>query len=73
MGTYLQTLCWDCQKALGECSWSDNFQPVKGWDAVPTEIKTSVGNIVPTINSYYVRSCPLFELDEKTKKKMRRR
>lgn len=72
MVTYTQSLCWNCQKALGQCSWSDNFQPVKGWDATPTKIKTSVGNTIPLIDSFCVHSCPLFELDEKTKKKIRR-
>lgn len=25
------SLCWDCAKACGGCSWSAKFIPVKGW------------------------------------------
>lgn len=28
-----EQLCWTCQKACGECSWSSCFQPVEGWTA----------------------------------------
>ena len=28
-----EQLCWTCQKACGDCSWSRCFQPVKGWTA----------------------------------------
>lgn len=52
------TLCWECANAaiLG-CSWSKNFTPVDGWDAVPTKIKAENSRY---IDSYCVISCPEF-------------
>lgn len=49
------TLCWDCAKAIGDCSWSRSLIPVKGWKAIPTF------NGCPT--SYIVRECPEFVRD----------
>ena len=44
------TLCWDCRKATtSECSWSDNHEPVEGWDADETG------------NGYMVGRCPEFD------------
>lgn len=54
-----QTLCWDCQRAVKECPWSANFEPVEGWDAEPTVIMSTY---CPQ-PSYLVRACPLFEPD----------
>lgn len=54
------TLCWDCAKATGGCSWCDEFKPVKGWTAKKTEIKVQSGN---NLKSYVVIDCPLFERD----------
>ena len=31
---YPRQLCWDCEKALGGCSWSRHFKPIEGWDAI---------------------------------------
>ena len=45
------TICWNCAKATGHCSWSENLVPVKGWTAEETK------------ESYVVRACPLFEQD----------
>ena len=33
------TLCWSCAKACKKCSWSRNFEPVKGWEAEPTTLQ----------------------------------
>ena len=57
------TLCWECKKATGcgDCPWANRFEPVDGWDATPTEIKT-VGRIE---QSYIVNDCPLFERDKR--------
>lgn len=47
-------LCWTCQKAVGGCSWSDEFNPVDGWEAIKvnrTESKSS---------GYYITKCPEF-------------
>ena len=54
-----QTLCWDCQRAVKECPWSANFEPVPGWDAEPTLIMSES----QPIPSFHVKSCPLFEPD----------
>ncbi len=50
------TLCWDCAKALGECSWANDLVPVEGWVAKPVKKKDG-------IDSYCVFECPLFERD----------
>lgn len=50
------TLCWDCARATGGCSWSDSLQPVEGWNAVETKKNT-------LFQSYIVRDCPLFIRD----------
>ena len=48
-----ETICWDCQNALGggNCSWADPSQqkPVEDWVAVKTP------------NGYCVYACPLFK------------
>lgn len=56
------TLCWDCAKACGGCSWSDHFEhsPVPGWEAEETHLRLdNNGNGT----SYIVLSCPEFERD----------
>lgn len=58
-GGYGQSLCWVCANALGGCSWSQSFEPVEGWDAVPCIIHGN-GMEVP---SFHVRSCPQFVRD----------
>ena len=52
-----ETLCWDCQRAFGneQCSWARGFQPVQGWEAIDTRLR-SVSN--GTIRSYRVSACP---------------
>jgi hypothetical protein len=65
-GNDAHTLCWDCAKCIGGCSWSKEFKPVDGWDAVPTIVKIAPGghNRKPRItNSFKVLSCPEFERD----------
>lgn len=59
-----QTLCWRCQNACGDCSWSDgSFTPVKGWKARRTIIRTNETGEV--IFSYLVLDCPMFNDDTK--------
>lgn len=65
-GQKRQTLCWDCSKAAtGECAWSqrDDFGPVNGWKAIPTEINVSQKDIA--IRSYIVIECPDFDRDSR--------
>ena len=45
------TLCWECARAYGLCSWSKFFLPVEGWEATPTQNKRTT--------SFRVHSCPL--------------
>lgn len=52
------TLCWDCSRALGGCSWSLRFEPVEGWIAEATQIRNNTGYYT---KSYRVISCPLFK------------
>ncbi len=52
------TLCWNCKKATGGCSWADKLKPVKGWTAekyAPTKSKPYV--------TYTIHDCPEFEMD----------
>lgn len=51
------TLCWHCKKFSGLCSWSDRFEPVNGWKAEKTSVKTERNTL---IDSYIVRECPEF-------------
>ena len=54
-----KTLCWECSRVYKGrgCCWSDRFEPVPGWEAVPT-VKSS-GRY--KTDSYNVRRCPLFK------------
>ena len=53
-----QTLCWDCARATGGCSWSNYLKPVKDWNAI--EVKPTSNKPYST---YIVQTCPLFERD----------
>ncbi len=52
------TLCWDCKKATGGCSWSNKLRPVKGWTA--QEVKPTSSKPYTT---YLVEQCPEFKRD----------
>ena len=51
-----ETICWDCKKASGLCSWSHRLIPVKGWTAEKSKRKTYEGQEI-----YCVIACPEFE------------
>lgn len=55
------TLCWECDKACGRCSWSKDFTPVEGWKAIPTKIRKRDNNY-GYMDSFIVLECPEFEL-----------
>lgn len=55
------TLCWDCEKACGRCSWSKSFTPVEGWNAKPTEVRADKYSANQLIDSFIVYECPEFE------------
>ena len=46
-------MCIDCVNCIGGCSWSMDFIPVEGWEAIPEGI------------SYRIISCPEFESEYK--------
>lgn len=54
------TLFWSCAKACKKCSWSRNFEPVKGWEAEPTTLQQPPYRVV---QSYRVIKCPEYECD----------
>lgn len=56
------TLCWDCEKAVGGCSWTDHWshKPVEGWVAEPRRLRLDNNN---ACTSYVVRECPEFVRD----------
>ena len=62
-GHKANSLCWQCKRAYGLCSWSDRFKPVKGWEAVPTVVKGEKKGNNPAIPYYEVKKCPLFIQD----------
>ena len=55
------TICWDCRKACGDCSWSDHWkhEPVPGWTAIQVPIKMN-GEYSTT---FVVKACPEFDPD----------
>lgn len=55
------TLCWNCAKAGGFCSWSKDFIPVKGWKAEYAPLKLSDYGRKTYSESYCVLECPKFE------------
>ena len=57
-----ETLCWTCQNATGQCSWSKNFTPVEGWDAVPTKVRGNL-ELDEWLDSYLVIDCPKYRKD----------
>jgi hypothetical protein len=62
-----KTLCWTCRKAYGGCSWTEvdytkegwpiRFEPVKGWNAIPTKNEK--------YTSVLVVSCPEYDPDDR--------
>lgn len=57
-------MCYDCAKALGGCSWADNFEPVNGWQAEKTHKSRGSGKYADIIDSYDILFCPEFEPDK---------
>ena len=55
IGEMKWTLCFDCAKATGYCSWSSRLEPVEGWTAEETIKNTST--------SFVVIDCPEFVRD----------
>lgn len=53
--------CWTCQKACGGCSWSRDFEPVKGWVADKNYLRSN-GEFADT---YKIIKCPEYECDRR--------
>lgn len=61
-------ICWDCENACGDCSWSEidvdtkrpRFEPVPGWTAEEVLLNMGKGRIV---QSYRITACPQFRPD----------
>lgn len=63
---YSHTLCWDCERACGGCSWSQSLKPVHGWTATKLQMKTRTewnGQPGRDVASYIVHDCPQFKRD----------
>ena len=46
------SICFDCEHAVFDCSWSKNFILVEGWVAIPSKVIKGGVQVI---------SCPLFE------------
>lgn len=68
-----KTLCWECDKACGRCSWSKNFTPVEGWVAKPTKVRADKLSKHQYVESFDVYACPEFELLGELKRRIRER
>ena len=55
------TLCWECKKATGYCSWSHCLEPVEGWTAIKANSPRYNGEKLRNKPSYIVIDCPEFE------------
>lgn len=54
-----KTICWNCKKSCGKCSWSESFTPVAGWEVAEgynSDQRTKTQDII---------SCPLYEQEYK--------
>jgi len=66
------SICFDCQRACGGCSWSEidpetghpRFQPIQGWAATTSYLYSTKGKNSGWISTYRVTDCPLFVRDE---------
>lgn len=62
------SICFDCKRACGGCSWSEvdtatdkvRFEPVPGWTAEKVYQKINK----KYVGTYRVKACPLFDRDE---------
>lgn len=58
-------LCWSCQNASGNCSWSSKLIPVDGWIASPRTIRNydSIARICEETHTYKIKFCPQYIKD----------
>ena len=55
--------CWTCTKYLGGCPWSARFEPVPGWKAKPVKRRAMPHSAKEYVDTYDIKSCPLYEND----------
>lgn len=61
MEKHSRQLCWTCRRtSYGLCPWFSGYEPVNGWDATPTKVRTGMMRD-KSVDSYHVKSCPLYE------------
>lgn len=61
-------ICFDCENALGGCSWSaldpvtgkPQFKPVPGWTATPVVLQEKNGSYQYKWDTYSITACPQF-------------
>lgn len=56
------SICWNCKKCYGGCSWSKDFIPVENWEA--DFLTLSKGSAYQALETYIVKKCPEFESDK---------
>lgn len=55
------SICENCQNAVGGCSWSKSFEPVDGWVALELDADVQVSS--DPVKTYKIYFCPEFVLD----------
>ena len=55
-----KSICNNCARSVGFCSWSSKLKPVEGWEAVQSF------DVDGNPYSYCVRKCPLYMADGET-------
>lgn len=67
-------ICFDCQRACGDCSWSEidqktrkpRFEPVPGWTAEVVHYPAWMnGNKAKYEETYHITACPLYISDRR--------
>ena len=53
-----EQLCWSCEKCISMCSWSREFIPIPGWDAIE-EHHTRADE--RNVDSYKIYNCPEYK------------
>ena len=60
-----QSMCGDCVRSVGLCSWSHSLKPVPGWDAEMVLRRNNDGSYT---KGFCVKSCPEFIKEERKPK-----
>lgn len=59
----METICWFCENSgKNGCCWDEKFEPVPGWAAIPSEIRSARDG--QKIQSYFVLDCPQYKAPE---------